>query len=183
MSGSDPFAENAPLPASLATTYQRQAGEMMVYGGSFFGLFFLLGGIMSGEIGLLVLAIAMLCMAFYFFPMIRTEKAQLRIDARGFYLDGLGWLPWTGIKDARIFDRSVRTIRNAHLELKLAAPAGEIVTPGDDTSTVRELMTKIWSAKRGEDGQPASVVLVRLEPLRASPEEILAAMRRYLHHI
>jgi len=176
----DPFAENQPVAAALATTYQRQAGEMMVYGGTFFGLFFLLGGVMSGTPALLVLAIAMLGGAFYFFPMIRTDRAQLRVEARGFYLDGLGWLPWTGIRGTRMYDKSVRTIRNAHLELTLAAPAKELVIRDEKPDLIRDVMAKIWSSKRGPDGVAGTLIVVRLEPLRATPEEIQAAMRRYL---
>ncbi|WP_425062355.1 hypothetical protein [Pyruvatibacter mobilis] len=182
MTGSDPFEDNAP-PSSFATTYQRQAGEMMVYGGTFFGLFFLLGGVMSSVPGLYLLAIVMLAAAFYFFPMVRTEKAQLKVEPKGLYLDGMGWLPWTGIRNVRIYDRSVRTIRNAHLELTLAAPIEEIVISEDKEDPLRDLMTKVWSPKRGEDGRAATVVVVKLEPLRASPEEILAAIRRHLHHV
>ncbi len=180
MSGSDPFEENAPPPAALATTYQRQAGEMMVYGGTFFGLFFLLGGFMSGTWGLFALSAAMLGAAFYFYPMIRTERAQLRVESKGFYLDGLGWLPWTAIRDFRLYDRSVRTIRNAHLELHLAAPAADILMPEDRPDSVRTMMATVWSLKKGADGVANSKVVIKLEPLHASPEEILAAMRRYL---
>lgn len=180
MSGTDPFEDNAPKAAALATTYQRQAGEMMVYGGTFFGLFFLLGGVMSGTLALFALAAAMLGAAFYFYPMIRTEKAQLRVEAKGFFLDGLGWLPWTGIRDVRMYDRSVRTIRNAHLELTLGAPADEILLADDKPDTLRTFMAKTWTLKRGSGGAANSVVVIRLEPLRATPEEILASMRRYL---
>ena len=183
MSGSDPFEENAPPPAALATTYQRQAGEMMVYGGTFFGLFFLLGGVMSGTWGLFALSAAMLGAAFYFYPMIRTERAQLRVESKGFFLDGLGWLPWTAIREVRMYDRSVRTIRNAHLELTLTAPADDMLMDADRPDAVRVMMAKTWSLKKGPDGSPNSKVVVRLEPLKATPEEILAAIRRYLPRI
>ena len=187
MSETDPFAENeaAPdgerAPASLAATYERQSGEMMVYGGTFFGLFFLLGGIMSGTVAFLLLACAMLGSAFYFFPMIRTERAQLRVEARGFYLDGMGWLPWSGIRSVRMYDRAVRTIRNAHLELTLAGPADEIVLKDDARpDAIRSMMTTVWSLKRNADGEKSRLVVIGLEPLSATPEDIIAAMRRYM---
>ena len=53
----------------------------------------------------------------------------------------------------------------------------------DKEDPLRDLMTKIWSPKRGEDGRAATIVVVKLEPLLASPEEILAAIRRHLHHV
>ncbi|MEQ8747119.1 hypothetical protein [Pyruvatibacter sp.] len=187
MSETDPFAENEAArdgtgaPASLAATYERQSGEMMVYGGTFFGLFFLLGGIMSGTIAFLLLACAMLGSAFYFFPMIRTERAQLRVEPRGFYLDGMGWLPWSAISSVRMYDRAVRTIRNAHLELTLAAPADDVVLKDDGKpDAIRSMMTTVWSLKRTGDGDKNRLVVIRLEPLSATPEAIIGAMRRYM---
>lgn len=181
MTNPDHPSTDAPIvPGALATGYQRQSGEMMVYGGTFFGLFFLLGATMSGEVTLFVLAILMLGAAFYFFPMIRGERAQLRVEARGLYLDGMGWLPWTGIRDVRMFDRAVRTIRNAHLELTLAGPIEDIVRQEDKQDPLRDMMTKIWTLRRHADASGGHHVLVRLEPLKATPEEILAAIRRYL---
>ena len=180
MNAGDPFAENEPAPASLATAYQRQSGEMMVYGGTFFGLFLLLGGIMSGEPTLYILAILLLGSAFYFFPMVRLDKAQMRVEPRGLYLDGMGWLPWTAIRDVRMYDRSVRTIRNAHLELRLAGSVEDVLVAEDKQDPLRDLMTKVWSVSRAPDGTHAGLVTVKLEPLQKSPEEILAAIRRYL---
>lgn len=180
MSDSDPFADNEPAPASLATTYQRQSGEMMVYGGTFFGLFLLLGGVMSGEPALYILSILLLGAAFHFFPMVQLDRAQMRIEPRGLYLDGMGWLPWTAIRDVRMYNRSVRTIRNAHLELKLAGSVEDVVTSEDKQDALRDLMTKVWSVSRAPDGTQAGLVTIKLEPLQKSPEEILAAIRRYL---
>ncbi len=180
MSEHDPLADNALPAASLATTYQRQSGEMMVYGGTFFGLFALAGGLVSGQPVPLILAALMLGSAFYFFPMIRTERAQLRVEARGLYLDGMGWLPWTSIRDVRMYDKSVRTIRNTQLELQLIGPVKDFVMPDANQGALRAFMTRIWSVKPGADSGNAEMVLVRLEPLRAKPEEILASMQRFL---
>ena len=165
---------------SLASGYQSQSGEMMVYGGTFFGLFLLLGAVMSGAVALYALSLLMLAGAFHFFPMVRTDRVQLRVAPRGLYLDGLGWLPWTAIRDVRMYDRAVRTIRNTHLELKLAAGIAEVVVAEDRQEPLRDLMTRIWSVSRARDGTEAALVTVKLEPLTASPEEILAAIRRYL---
>ncbi len=175
----DPFEENAPAQASLATGYERQSGEMMVYGGTFFGMLLLLAAVMSATPGLYAVAFAMLGCAFYFYPMVKPERPQLAIEPKGLYLDGLGWLPWTAIRDVRMFDQAVRTIRNSQLDLTLAGKANELVLPGGDRDMLREFMTRIWSIRRAPNNADASLVRVRLEPLRATPEEILACIRRY----
>ena len=84
------------------------------------------------------------------------------------------------MKDVKIVNRSVRTIRNAHLEISLTAPVSDVVTDRESgNSIVRALMVRIWSTETSGDGIKNGRVRVRLEALRAKPETILTVIQRH----
>lgn len=167
--------ESSPAARPFAVAFDRHAGELLVQGGFLLGAFLLAGAIVRGDVSLLLLALVSGAVGFYHLPAMRSEVPQLSGTPLGLSLDGLGRIPWHCIERVNIREYAVRTIRNAELEIALARPVRECLEPEREQAfPFRNLMMRAWRIENGH------TIRVKLEPLRAKPEAVLAAIRRYL---
>lgn len=165
-----PPASRAPF----ATGYEQRSGEMMVYGGLLVGLFALSVAVPRGSFPILILSLVAFAVAYYHWPMVQKGRAQIAATDKGLMLAGLGVVAWDAIRDIRIMDRAVRTIRNAELQIALSRPLPHALSDADAPGLAQQMMYRVWRVRSPE------LVVVKLEPLRASPEAIEAAIRPYL---
>jgi len=146
--------------------YESGNGEMMVYGGSLLGLFLLSLAVTRFDGILLLAAIAAFGVAYYYAPLTFRRHPPLQVSPEGFYIEGLGLLPWSKIAGIRIYNKAVRNIRNAELYLILHAPIEKAVVREREPESWRRYMYSVW--KPVSEGE----LTVKLEPLAVSPEQL-----------
>ncbi|PCJ69339.1 MAG: hypothetical protein COA62_12030 [Rhodobiaceae bacterium] len=146
---------------------------MMVYGGGFFSLFTLSVALARGDIALLFVALLLFCVAFHFWPFVRSKDPALVVSSAGLKVTGLGTLAWDAISDASMVDKAVRTIRNSELHLSLSRPLEAALVEENMGGIARRLMTQIWRYKDDK-------IILRLEPLDVTSDPILETVQRFL---
>lgn len=164
----------APHRRAFSTGFEQRSGEMMVYGGVLVGLFALSVAIPRESFALFVVSAVAFAVAYYHWPLVQRTRAQLAVAERGFAVAGLGVISWDAIRTADIVERAVRSIRNAELHLSLSRPLPLALVEAERPSLARQLMYRVWRVP-----QPDRIV-IKLEPLHASPEEIVAVVRANL---
>lgn len=122
--------------------------------------------------GLLVPALGILAVAERIRPYL-GERDQIRLDAKGMTLSGLGFLAWREVRDARAFEHTTGDGRRAWLMLELAGDVEERVAP--DREGWRALQVKPWRRCGGKG------LIVRLEGLQHSPDAVRQAFEKFLH--
>ncbi|CAJ1411882.1 unnamed protein product [Effrenium voratum] len=109
----------APAPVSpqpLMARFDQRSGEMMVYGGGFFGCFVLSVALARGDIALLIVSLALFAVAYHFWPFVRRNTPAVVASSAGLMITGLGTVGWDAIVNATTVDKAVRTIRNTELK-------------------------------------------------------------------
>lgn len=160
-------------PQPLVARFDQRSGEMMVYGGGFFSLFTLSVALARGDIALLFVALLLFCVAFHFWPFVRSKDPALVVSSAGLKVTGLGTLAWDAISDASMVDKAVRTIRNSELHLSLSRPLEAALVEENMGGIARRLMTQIWRYKDDK-------IILRLEPLDVTSDPILETVQRFL---
>lgn len=164
----------APHRQAFATGFEQRSGEMMVYGGILIGLFALSVAIPRESLALFAVSAVAFAVAYYYWPLVQRTRTQLAVAERGLAVAGLGVISWDAIRTVDIIDRAVRSIRNAELHLSLSRPLPLALAETERPSLGQQFMYRIWRVP-----QPDRVV-IKLEPLHASPEEIQAMVRANL---
>jgi len=169
-------ASSTASPQPLMARFDQRSGEMMVYGGGFFGVFVLSVAIGRGDVALGVVALMLFAVAFHFWPFIRRNEPALIASSAGLEVTGLGVIAWDGIKDAVLIDKAMRTIRNSELHLTLGRPLEAALSVDKRGDLARRLMVQIWRHKD-------DTLVVKLEPLDMPPEPILETVQGFLHRL
>lgn len=167
----------APAPVSpqpLVARFDQRSGEMMVYGGGFFGLFVLSVALARGDIALLIISLALFAVAYHFWPFVRRHSPAVVASSAGLMISGLGTVAWDAIVNATTVDKAVRTIRNTELHLTLGKSLDKALVEEDMGGLQRRLMVQIWRYNQ-------DTLVIRLEPLDVSPEPILEAVQAFLN--
>lgn len=164
-------------PQRLVAPYDQRSGDMMVYGGAMVAAMMAFAAVGRGEAYLFAGALVAGAVAFYHWPLAQKGRTRLIVSRQGLTIDGLGTLKWEAIEDARLFERAVRTIRNAELQVRLNRPIQEALVDGGTPAPFPEnWMYRAWRFEMPD------VVAVRLEPIAANADLIIAAVEAQLRH-
>jgi len=169
-------APSTASPQPLMARFDQRSGEMMVYGGGFFGVFVLSIAIGRGDVALGVVALMLFAVAFHFWPFVRRNDPALIASSAGLEVAGLGVIAWDNIKNAVVIDKAMRTIRNSELHLTLARPLDDALSVEKRGDIARRLMVQIWH-------YTDDTLVVKLEPLDVRPEPILETVQGFLHRL
>ncbi|MGK2740699.1 hypothetical protein ACSHT0_07370 [Tepidicaulis sp. LMO-SS28] len=156
----------------IPVRYESGSGELMVFGGSFAGLF--LASLAIARLDLIFAAATLICfaVAFYHLPLVLRRRPPLLLHPEGLEIEGLGLLPWEQIAGIRLYNRAVRTIRNAEMYLILNAPLeralARTIDPEDAKSALPGRRYMFSICKILSEGE----LTLRLEPLAVSPEQL-----------
>jgi hypothetical protein len=167
-------APSSVSPQPLMARFDQRSGEMMVYGGGFFGLFVLSVAIGRGDIALGIISLLLFAVAYHFWPFVQRNHPAVVASSAGLMITGLGTVAWDAIVNASNVDKAVRTIRNTELHLTLARPLDKALVEEDMGGLKRRLMVQIWRYKK-------DTLVIRLEPLDTAPEPILEAVQAFLN--
>jgi hypothetical protein len=130
-----------------------------------------IAGISSEQWALLVPALALVIAAERVRPYV-GEHQQIRLDATGLTLRGLGFLPWRAILDARAFEHRTGAGTRAWLMLELAADIEARARRAN--AGLGGFQVKPWRPIGGRG------LILRLEGLEDPPDSIRRAFERYL---
>lgn len=155
-----------PAGERFATGFAKTTGDVFVFGALFLAALAVGFGVYFRTDGFFVGALVCLISAFYFYPYADVKHVQLGADARGLYVGGLGLIDWKAVENVELIRVAVRRVERAELSVVLNKPLEQALLVADETPWWRALMVHNWS-DRG-DGR----VVVRLEQLKASPDQI-----------
>jgi len=150
-------------PGDAHTTY------IMAMVGSALGF---LTAIFTRQWGMVVPALGILAVAERLRPQL-GEHDQIRLDADGLTLSGLGFIAWREVRDARAFEHHTGKGSRAWLMLELAGDVEERIVP--ERCGWRALQVKTWRRCGGRG------LIVRLEGLQHSPFAVRSAFERFLN--
>ncbi len=146
--------------------FHPRTAELSVYGGFAAGAFSLLMLYTSGNLFFLVLAMAGLLSAYYFYPILDTKSTQLGADTRGIYIRHLGYIPWFMVKSFHVQRIAVRSVEKARLQIKLRANWRQALQMDKSIPVTNRFMYRIWKTK-SED-----MLDIKLEHLNDSSRKI-----------
>lgn len=174
----DPFVDEAPPgPQPFAVGFRRSSGEALVYGGLLAGAGLLIPGIAFGHQLLSAFAIVPLLVAFWHYPMIDRGYPQLGASAEGLFVERIGFIDWASIRSLELRRTAVRNIELITLAVSLTRPVEEAVSKPQAFPLWKSIMMRNWSARAQPDGN--ALLLVRLDTLAGSAEDILSRLRTY----
>lgn len=130
--------------------FHPRTGELFVYGGFAAGAFTLLMSFTTGNPFFLLVAVASLFGAYYFYPLIDTRSPQIGADTRGLYVRNLGYIPWFMVKSFHIQRIAVRSVEKASMKIHLNDRWKSFLQRDTSIPTTHKLMYRIWKTK-GDD--------------------------------
>ncbi|MEL6298576.1 MAG: hypothetical protein AAFV26_01690 [Pseudomonadota bacterium] len=156
-----------------AIGYARGKGTFRVYVLGLGAVVFSSVAFLTGSQMALILGAAGAVGAFFFFPLIETDKARIGANQYGIFIEGFGLIAWRGVAGLRIAKRAIRNIAVNELEITLSRSMdGAIMADWRDLPYHRLLMRLPW--RMPSDNK----LLIDLEPFGGQPETILTEMQR-----
>ncbi|MGI9524896.1 MAG: hypothetical protein ACR2PG_24970 [Hyphomicrobiaceae bacterium] len=131
------------------------------------------GWFVSGSEIVLALALFFALTAYYFYPLVESDKVRLGAGEHGVFIEGFGIIPWRSIGGIGLSTYAVRSIEVNELNIKLSrALPNALIADWRSLPYHRLLMKLPWAMSRD------NVVRINLEPFRGSPAEILSGLSR-----
>lgn len=157
-------------PRSFAVGYERQSGDMLVYGGIAVAAIGVLAVALNGSgiFGFFILA--GLVSAAYFWPLTERLRPQLGGSPQGLYVDRIGIIGWPAIADLDLHVTALRSIRIATLRVRLAVPLDQAVVAVETVPLSKVLTTRNWKLK-------GDVLEVRLHTLTGPPDRVFQRLK------
>lgn len=165
--------DKSPPQTGFAIGYARDKGTFRVFVSfALFVVFACVWYFYSSELALGV-AVFFVLTAYYFFPLVETDKVRLGAGEYGLFIEGFGVVPWRAIGEVRLSTYAVRTIQVNELLIQLSKPLPKALMADWRSLPFYRLLMKLpWSMGRD------NVVRVNLEPFAGSPDKIVAALKR-----
>ncbi len=159
-------------PRAFAVGYERQSGDMLVYGGLVVAGIGVLAMILNGSDLFVVFLGAGLVSAAYFWPLTERTRPQLGGSSQGLYVDRIGIIGWHAIEGLDIHQTALRTMRLATLRVRLSMPLDKAVVAAERVPASKILTTRNWRVR-------GNVLEVRLHTLAAPPEKVFERLRAF----
>jgi len=120
-------AQSDPYQSGYAVGYGLELGQVRVYGVGAIGVGLLFAAFSMGSLIALVLGLAAICIAVYFFPLIETGRPRIGANQYGIFVEGLGLLAWSGIREVKLVSIAVRTLMTHELQIHLSQPLERVL--------------------------------------------------------
>lgn len=157
--------------------YGHEKGQFRVFVLSAIGIAFSVSAFYMGSEILLAIGVAALGTAYYFFPLIESERPRLGANQYGVFIEGLGLIGWRSIEDISTVHIAVRTMMTHELQIKLTQPLeGALLADWRRMPIYRLLMRLPWTMSHN------NTIRVNLEPFADPPDEIERTLKRMQRH-
>lgn len=157
--------------------YGKEKGQFRVFILAGAGLLFSIAAFYQGSELLLALGVAALGAAYYFFPLIESERSRLGANQYGIFIEGLGLIGWRSVESIDSVHIAVRTILTHELQIKLSQPLERaLVADWRRMAFYRLLMRLPWTMNHN------NTIRINLEPFDDSPDEIERTLKRMQRH-
>jgi hypothetical protein len=157
--------------------YGQQKGQFRVFVLAGLGIALSVAAFYSGSELLLALGVAALGTAYYFFPLIESDRTRLGANQYGIFIEGLGLIGWRSIERIDTAHIAVRTMMTHELQIMLSQPLQKaLLADWRKIPFYRLLMRLPWTMSQG------NLIRINLEPFADPPDEIertLKRMQRY----
>lgn len=153
--------------------YGQEKGQFRVFILTAAGIAFSVAAFYTGSELLLAIGIAALGTAYYFFPLIETDRSRLGANQYGIFVEGLGLIGWRSIESIDTVGIAVRTMMTHELQIRLNQPLDKaLLVDWRKLPIYRMLMRLPWKMNRN------NTILLDLEPFADPPDEIERTLRR-----
>ncbi len=157
--------------------YGHEKGQFRVFVLSAIGIAFTVSALYMGSILLLAIGIAALGTAYYFFPLIESDRPRLGANQYGVFIEGLGLIGWRSIGKIDMVHIAVRTMMTHELQIKLTQPLSQaLLVDWRGMPIYRLLMRLPWIMSHD------NTIRVNLEPFADPPDEIERTLKRMQRH-
>lgn len=157
--------------------YGREKGQFRVFVLSAIGIVLSLAAFAWGSEIVLAIGVAALGTAFYFYPLIETEKPRLGANQYGIFIEGLGLIGWRSIREIETVSIAVRTMITHELQIRLDTPLERALVADWRRLPLHRLLMRLpWTMSHN------NTIRINLEPFADAPDEIertLKRMQRY----
>lgn len=172
----DPWQETKGSAEPFSLGYKKGTGEPVLYGSLLLGAALLAAGIVSGSLIPTVASLPVFLSVCWHYPFIE-KRAQIAANEKGLYLERLGVLRWSAIKELSVYSTAVRTMEFSQLHIQLNGPLEECLVEKESKSLLRTAMRKNWRLKQAKSQAP--VIEVDLNLLACKPELLLERTRQF----
>ncbi|GHB21351.1 hypothetical protein GCM10007094_06780 [Pseudovibrio japonicus] len=172
----DPWQEDKGSAEPFSLGYKKGTGEPVLYGSLLLGAALVAAGIVSGSAIPILASLPVFLSVYWHYPLI-DKRAQLAANKNGLYLERLGVLRWSAMKDLSIYSTAVRTMEFSQLHIQLNGPLEDCLVEKEPKSLLRMAMRKNWRLKQAKSKAP--VIEVDLNLLACKPELLLERTRQF----
>jgi len=164
---------HARLSDGFAVGYARDKGSFRVYILGLASAGFLATAAAGGGLPALLLGSLAGGTAYYFYPLIETNKPRLGAGQYGLFVDGFGVIAWRAVEDLLLRTYAVRSIEQKELHIKLREPLERaLVADWRRPPWYRMAMRVPWAMTHD------NVVRINLEPFPGPPEDLHRELTR-----
>lgn len=157
--------------------YGHEKGQFRVFVLSAIGIAFSVSAFYMGSEILLALGIAALGTAYYFFPLIESDRPRLGANQYGVFIEGLGLIGWRSIGKIDTVHIAVRTMMTHELQIKLTQPLEQALLVDWRSMPIYRLLMRLpWTMTHN------NTIRVNLEPFADPPDEIERTLKRMQRH-
>jgi hypothetical protein len=164
-------------PAPFAIGFNRNNGESFVYGCLVFGILISVVGVAAQVPYLALGSVIPVGIAYWHYPMIEKGLPQLGANSSGLFVERIGQISWSAIRDIKLKQTSVRNIMLFRLEVLLNRPVEDAVTQAHTFPLWKNFMMRNWKKTRQKDGE--TLIAIDLHTLTGDPDDILSRIRAF----
>ncbi|MTI18728.1 hypothetical protein E1162_15895 [Rhodobacteraceae bacterium RKSG542] len=175
----DPWLDDETLTKArpFAVGFKKKSGEPLVYGSFLLAACMLAVFLITGSPEWGLIAIPMLGLAYWYYPMI-AGWPQLGANDDGLFVERIGFIHWACVEKVSLYETSVRTLVLHRAQIILNRNLEEAIAKREAVAWWRYPMMRNWSLKKLENQRV--MIDVQLHTLSGDPHEICRALNAFL---
>lgn len=157
--------------------YGKEKGQFRVFILAGAGILLSIAAFYQGSEILLALGVGALGAAYYFFPLIESDRPRLGANQYGIFIEGLGLIGWRSVENIETVHIAVRTLMTHEIQIKLSQPLEHaLLADWRKMAFYRLLMRLPWTMGHN------NTIRINLEPFDDPPDEIERTLKRMQRH-
>ncbi|KUO64670.1 MAG: hypothetical protein APF80_09725 [Alphaproteobacteria bacterium BRH_c36] len=173
----DAPADDIQDASGYTVRYGKEKGQFRVFILAGAGILLCIAAFYQGSEILLGIGIAALGAAYYFFPLIESDRPRLGANQYGIFIEGLGLIGWRSVENIETVHIAVRTMMTHELQIKLSQPLEQaLLADWRKMAFYRLLMRLPWTMSHN------NTIRINLEPFDDPPDEVERTLKRMQRH-